>query len=160
VLLLGPLYHLTERADRRRALGEARRALRPGGTVFAVGVSRYASLLDGWREGLFADPAFSAIAERDLREGQHRNPTGNPTYWTTAYLHHPDELAAEVAEAGFLADALLAVEGPTRVIPDLDAWWGDAGRRAALLDLVRAVEAEPSLLGASAHVLAVARRPT
>ncbi|MEV0150569.1 MULTISPECIES: class I SAM-dependent methyltransferase [unclassified Nonomuraea] len=33
VLLLGPLYHLSERADRVRALSEARRAVRPGGLV-------------------------------------------------------------------------------------------------------------------------------
>ena len=31
VLLLGPLYHLRRRADRVRALGEARRVVRPGG---------------------------------------------------------------------------------------------------------------------------------
>jgi SAM-dependent methyltransferase len=31
VVLFGPLYHLTEAADRARALAEARRVLRPGG---------------------------------------------------------------------------------------------------------------------------------
>jgi ubiquinone/menaquinone biosynthesis C-methylase UbiE len=31
VLLLGPLYHLRRRADRLRALGEARRVVRPSG---------------------------------------------------------------------------------------------------------------------------------
>lgn len=36
VLLMGPLYHLTERRDRLRALAEARRVLRDGGTLFAV----------------------------------------------------------------------------------------------------------------------------
>mgnify|MGYP003694160235 CR=1 FL=1 len=47
VLLLGPLYHLTERPDRLRALREARRVLEPGGLLFAAAVSRYASLLSG-----------------------------------------------------------------------------------------------------------------
>ena len=31
VLLFGPLYHLTEAADRQRALAEATRVLRPDG---------------------------------------------------------------------------------------------------------------------------------
>lgn len=31
VLLLGPLYHLTEATDRRQALAEAMRVVRPGG---------------------------------------------------------------------------------------------------------------------------------
>src|SRR5882724_3340908 len=47
VLLLGPLYHLTERRDRLQALGEARRVPEPGGLLFAAAVSRYASLLSG-----------------------------------------------------------------------------------------------------------------
>src|SRR5262245_20082643 len=37
-LLLGPLYHPTERADRVRALSEARRVVRPGGFVFVAAI--------------------------------------------------------------------------------------------------------------------------
>ena len=47
VLLLGPLYHLLDRADRVRALAEARRVCRPGGLVAAATISRYAPLHDG-----------------------------------------------------------------------------------------------------------------
>src|SRR5919108_3456011 len=43
VLLLGPLYHLTQRAERVAALREARRVLRPGGIVLAAVISRFAS---------------------------------------------------------------------------------------------------------------------
>jgi ubiquinone/menaquinone biosynthesis C-methylase UbiE len=47
VVLFGPLYHLTEAAGQRQALGEARRVLRPGDRLLAMAVCRYASLLDG-----------------------------------------------------------------------------------------------------------------
>jgi len=47
VLLLGPLYHLRRRAERLRALGEARRVVRPGGPVFAAVISRWAPRMDG-----------------------------------------------------------------------------------------------------------------
>ncbi len=47
VLLFGPLCHLTEAADRRQALAEARRVLRPGGRLLVMAISRFASLLDG-----------------------------------------------------------------------------------------------------------------
>ncbi|PYQ22662.1 MAG: class I SAM-dependent methyltransferase, partial [Acidobacteria bacterium] len=60
VLLLGPLYHLPEPADRRAALGEARRVLRNGGRLFAAGINRFASLLDGLRGLLFEEPLFPA----------------------------------------------------------------------------------------------------
>src|SRR5687768_17389593 len=56
VLLLGPLYHLTERVDRVRVLAEARRVCRPGGVVIAAAISRFASTLDGIREGYLLDP--------------------------------------------------------------------------------------------------------
>src|SRR5215470_1970544 len=38
VLLLGPLYHLTEREDRLQALRQAHRVLEPGGLLFAAAV--------------------------------------------------------------------------------------------------------------------------
>jgi SAM-dependent methyltransferase len=69
VLLFGPLYHLTEAADRRRALAEARRVLRPGGRLLAVGISRFASLLDGLSRGWLDNPEFRPIMERDLADG-------------------------------------------------------------------------------------------
>jgi SAM-dependent methyltransferase len=157
VLLMGPLYHLSERADRVQALREAHRILRSGGTLFAAAISRFASLLDGLSRNLVDDPEFFEILKEDLATGQHRNPRNHPDYFTTAFFHHPDELAEEVAEAGFLLDSLLPVEGPAWLMPDLVDRLREPVRRAQLLDLLRAVEEEPSLIGASAHFLAVAR---
>jgi SAM-dependent methyltransferase len=158
VLLLGPLYHLTERADRLAAWREAGRLVRAGGVVLAAGISRFASTLDGLRGGMFDDPVFAAIAERDLLDGQHRNPGGDPRYFTTAYFHRPEELATEAQEAGLRHEATLGVEGPGWLLQDFDAWWSDAGRRARLLAVARALESEASMLGVSAHLLAVARK--
>jgi ubiquinone/menaquinone biosynthesis C-methylase UbiE len=157
VLLLGPLYHLTARGDRVAALGEARRVLRPGGLVFAAGVSRFASLLSGVAEGLLADPEFVAIVERDLVDGQHRNPTPK-AYFTTAYFHLPGELEDEARAAGLLPLELVGVEGPGWLLPDLDARWRNPQERERLLWAARAVEREPTLLGLSPHILVVARR--
>ena len=156
VLLLGPLYHLTERPARLHALREARRVLRPGGLLVAAAVSRFTSLLAGLFEGELAEPEFRAIVERDLVDGQHRNPTTRD-YFTTTFFHHPEELRAEVSEAGFSVETLLGVEGPGWVLPDLAARWADPECRAEILGAARAVETEPSLLGFNAHILAVGR---
>lgn len=159
VLLLGPLYHLTERPDRLRALREAARVTRPGGLVLAVGITRFASLLDGLMAGYLDDPDFVAIVERDLRDGQHRNPGNHPAYFTTASFHHPDELREEVSEAGLAIVETVSIEGPGRWLPrEFDAWWDDPARRERLLAAVRAVEREPTLMGLGPHIMVVARR--
>ena len=160
VLLLGPLYHLRARADRVRAWREAARVLRPGGVVIGATISRFASLLDGVAKGYFDDPRFRPLVERALADGVHAG-TGTEGHWfTSAYFHHPDEPAAEVRDAGLVLARRVAVEGPV---------WMSAAQVAAmldrpesttlLLDMLRAVEEEPSLFGASSHLLTVAHRP-
>ena len=159
ILMLGPLYHLTGTDERRSALEEARRILTPGGWLFAAAISRYASLMDSLRGPLFDDDAFARMVERDLTDGQHRNETNDPLYFTTAFFHHPGELSAEVREAGFALAGLYAVEGPGAFLPDFAKRWNDPASRQRLLELIRRVEREPALLGASPHLLAVGQKP-
>jgi hypothetical protein len=47
------------------------------------------------------------------------------------------------------------VEGVGQWLPELDAWLDDPDRRAILLRTLQRLEREPSLLGASSHLLAV-----
>jgi SAM-dependent methyltransferase len=158
VLLLGPLYHLTEREDRLAALGEAHRILRPGGVLLAAAISRFASALDGLVTESLADPDFVAIVERDLVDGQHRNPHHDRPYFTTAFFHRPDELEAEVKASGFESCRLLNIEGPGCLMPDFDERWQAPERREILLKVSRTLEEEPSLIGLGSHIMAVARR--
>jgi ubiquinone/menaquinone biosynthesis C-methylase UbiE len=156
VLMLGPLYHLTERTDRVRALREARRVLKPGGRLLLAVISRFASALDGLSRELFADPRFGAIVNRDLRDGQHRNSTERLDYFTTAYFHHPDELAQELTDAGLAVQGIYGIEGPGWLLPDIAERMQDERRRSQVLHVARLLESEPSVIGASAHILAVA----
>jgi ubiquinone/menaquinone biosynthesis C-methylase UbiE len=159
VLMLGPLYHLVERGDRLQALREAFRVLKPRGVLFAAAISRYASLIDGVASDLIADPAFRDIIAGDLATGRHENPTNHPTYFTTAFFHRPEELCEEVYEAGFGAVHVLAVEGPVWSAAGFEKAWADPAQREKLLEYLEKIEREPSIQGASAHLLAVARRP-
>src|SRR5687768_14970021 len=159
VLLLGPLYHLVDAADRATALREAARVLRPGGILIAAGISRYASSLDGLARDLFADDRFTRIVERDLTDGQHRNPTERIDYFTTAYFHRPEELRDEVAHAGLDVRGPYGIEGPAWILPDVAARLEDDAKRATLLRVCRSLESEPSVVGCSAHLLVVGEKP-
>ena len=158
VLLLGPLYHLVEKEDRLACLREVRRVLRPGGLVWGAGISHFASLLDSLTHGFFGDPAFAPIVERDLEDGQHRNPTANPIYFTDAFFHRPGALCREFLAAGFQIVELVAIEGPGWLARDFDRVWNDPAQRERLLATVRKVEREPSILGATSHIMAIGRK--
>ncbi|MFN7936273.1 MAG: class I SAM-dependent methyltransferase [Bryobacteraceae bacterium] len=158
VLLLGPLYHLTAIADRILAIQEAHRVLKPGGILFAAAISRYASLLHALVDGFVDDDAFWPILTRDLDEGQHRNQTGVPKYFTTSVFHKPEELRDEVRQGGFPEAEIYGIEGPGWLAKDFDDRWRDQARRERLLSLVRRVEREAPLLGSSLHLLAICRK--
>jgi ubiquinone/menaquinone biosynthesis C-methylase UbiE len=159
VLLLGPLYHLTERSERILALREARRVLRPGGVLFAAGINRFASTIAALLEDFFADPQFMPIYEQDLRFGQHRNPTDDPRFFTTAFFHYPQELIDEVNEAGFRLDTLLAVEGPARLLKDFEQQWQNPSIQDKIMRITRLVESERTLWGVSPHIMAIGKKP-
>jgi ubiquinone/menaquinone biosynthesis C-methylase UbiE len=158
VLLFGPLYHLTDEKDRSVALQEARRVLKLGGILFAVGISRFASIFDGLRLEFLKDPRFAEIVTQDLKDGQHRNPTDQPEYFMDTFFHHPDQLRQEVAQAGFEIRGVYGVEGPCWLLRDFEEWWSNPGYQERLLQIARTVETEASLLGVSAHLMAVARK--
>ena len=156
VLLLGPLYHLTERADRIAAFAEARRALKPGGLLMASSCNRFATALQGVFRDLNSDPVFAEMANEDVATGQHRTPS-NRAYFTTAYFHHPDELVEEARDGGLTPQHLIGIEGPGWLLQDFDAAWTDNRRRADLLRLAELLESEPTMLGISTHILLIAR---
>jgi ubiquinone/menaquinone biosynthesis C-methylase UbiE len=159
VLLLGPLYHLVEAQDRIRSLTEAYRVMRPGGYLFVVGISRFASTIDGLVSGYYLDPIFQEIMKCDLETGQHRNPTNNPEYFMDTFFHHPDELKVEVGSAGFEITGLFAIEGISYLMKDFEKNWKTEKNREFLLEVIDKIEREPSLIGASPHMMCVGVKP-
>ena len=159
VLVMGPLYHLTAQADRHTALREAFRVLAPSGVLAVAAVSRYASALDGLARKLTLDPTFVRIRDRDLVDGQHRNTSNHPEYFTTAYFHRPEDLQDEIERAGFERARVLGVEGPGWMLADFDARWTDGALRTDIVDVARALESERSILGVSAHLIGLGRKP-
>ena len=154
-LLMGPFYHLQDRNDRLRCLSEAMRVLKPGGVLLCEAISRYASLVDGFKHSDVNDPRFIDILDRDLATGLHD--PGDTSYFTRAFFHAPGELEAEVAEAGFGNIELIAVEGFANAM-DSHAILKNKKQRELLLEYIRRTEGVPELMGISGHFFAAAQK--
>jgi SAM-dependent methyltransferase len=158
VLLLGPVYHLRRRADRVRALREARRVVRPGGPVFVAAISRWAPRLDG----VLALRLYESQPELRELVGEVERAGWLPPLFPgsfSAYCHRPGQLRAELAAAGLEVADLVSVEGLAFALADLDERMGDPLAWAVVLEAARAIERVPELLGIGPHLLATAVRP-
>jgi SAM-dependent methyltransferase len=158
VLLLGPLYHLTSRADRVQALREANRVVKPGGPVFAAAVSRWALRLQGELVARLGDavPAIQDHVDRVERTGVLD--TLFPGSFS-GYCHRPGQLRAELRAAGLRVVDVVSLEGLAFALGDLEERMSRPESRALVLDAARAIERVPELLGIGPHLLATARRP-
>ena len=158
VLLLGPLYHLTQPADRVQALREAHRIVRVGGPVFGAAISRWAARLEAMlRLRIYREvPEAAAVIDPVERTGVL--PPLVPGGFN-GYTHRPDELRAEFAAAGLQVSDLVAVEGAAYLLADLDDRTADERDWQVVLETARAHEHVPELLGLGSHLLATGLKP-
>jgi ubiquinone/menaquinone biosynthesis C-methylase UbiE len=159
-LVLGPLYHLPDADDRRRAVSEVLRVVRPHGIAcfalmpwFAL-VRRTAGIPDERRH--FRDRAFvQALVE----SGTFTNDV--PGRFTHAWGARPHEIEPWFESFGFETLALVASEG-------IAAWaetafvelqTSDPDAFAVAQRILVETATDPSLLGSAKHLLYVGRCP-
>jgi S-adenosylmethionine-dependent methyltransferase len=157
VLLMGPLYHLLEVEQRQRALQEARRVLRPGGMLFAAFINRY-----DWHMWAASHDPLLPIRKLNTSEvvfstGKLRA-RGDQPHEFVAYFTHPSEVSPLIWSAGCEHLETLSLEGLVGGYEaGVNALQGEAWD--AWLAINWQAARDPSLFGASQHLLAVARRP-
>ncbi|QKW07089.1 methyltransferase domain-containing protein [Streptomyces sp. NA04227] len=158
VQLLGPLYHLPEADDRRRALAEARRVVKPGGLIAAAAINRYASLFEHVTYAHLHTERMQASISKILSTAVHDGPG-----FTLAYFHRAEELADELREAGLAEVEVFGIEGPAwSLVKAAEQQPGEGPTEdliASATAAARMAEPYPELLAASSHLLAVGRAP-
>ena len=157
VLLMGPLYHLTERSERIRALTEARRVLRRNGVLFGVMIPRWASTLIGMLRGWTFDDLYAAMVRQELATGRHVPPAGWSLFMD-GFFHSTEDLRSEAEEAGLRVRCCAAVEGPAWMSQEFDASWEQPEKRERILELARLAERDPDIVAASPHVAFIAEK--
>ncbi|MEU5119724.1 class I SAM-dependent methyltransferase [Streptomyces asoensis] len=158
VQLLGPLYHLPDADDRRTALSEARRVVKPGGLVAAAAINRYASLFEHVTYAHLHTERMHGPVSKILRTAVH-----DGDHFTLAYFHRAEELADELREAGLDDVQVFGIEGPAwSLVKAVEQQPGDGPTDdliASAIAAARMAEPYPELLAASSHLLAVGRAP-
>lgn len=154
VLLMGPLYHLVEESDRKRALKQAADRLRPGGILFSAFTSRFgvlADLIKGKPDWIEAQAHVRSLQENGTR------PDTAPRGGFRGYFADPREIAPLHEEMGFVTLVLAGIEP---VIAADDAAYNklQGEQRELWLDLLFEISTESSIVGASRHLLYIGRR--
>jgi len=162
VLLMGPLYHLMNREDRKAVLNEARRVLKDDGILIAAGISKFSSAT--WALSVYGngvdfidDDIYMDMLREEIGSGRHIRPEKYPYILSDAYFHTIDGLRSEVEEAGFKITESVAVEGCSWITPDLAEKWKDSMRRERILELIRSTEHEETMMGMSPHFMVCGR---
>ena len=152
-LLMGPLYHLHQESERRTALQQARRLLRPAGLIFATFITRFAAFRDAAVNSFSYVTDDPAYGERMLNTGIHDNGVG----FTDSYFARPEEVTPLLESAGFATLRLMGCEGILAEHEDyVNSLTGEAHQ--IWLDFNYRFAQEPSLLGASDHLLYIGRK--
>jgi S-adenosylmethionine-dependent methyltransferase len=147
-LVMGPLYHLIKEEDRIVALRQAHRHLKKGGLIFSTFISRYGI----WNDVIRDIPHYidnKVDAESTLKYGRDAETAkgGFRGYFATA-----EEIPPLHEKAGFRTLALAGIETAVRD----EVYNGLSGKRRQLwLDLLFSISAQPSIIGASNHILYV-----
>jgi ubiquinone/menaquinone biosynthesis C-methylase UbiE len=155
IVMHGPLYHLIDREDRLKAIAEAKRVLKPMGTLLAFAITRYAGAIYGILKGYIYDQNYFRMTAREVNTGLRTEAPSWLNTFSSAYFHLPNELMAELERGGLIFEDLIGVIGPAWMVPDIDSDWDDPPKREVIIQLARMFEKEP-LLGP--RILGIARK--
>lgn len=163
VLLMGPLYHLQNKEDRKKVLNEAKRVLKKGGILFSVGISKFSSTtwaLSTYGNGneFLDDPIYFNMIQNELISGVHIRPKEYSNFITQVYFHTPRELQEELEVVGFETIQKHAIEGVIWFTPFLNEYWKDEEKRNILLKILNQTDTEESLMGMSPHFMIVSKK--
>lgn len=154
ILLMGPLYHLVEEADRKLALQQVFDRLRKGGIIFSSFISRFGIMGDLIRnvpEWIEDQAEVRSILELgkdpyNVRQGGFRG-----------YFAQMSEIAPLHESIGFETLALAGVE--PAISADDESYNRLQGKQRELwLNLLYEISQEPSIIGASRHLLYIGKK--
>ena len=158
-LLLGPLYHMPDEDDRRAAVREAVRVVRPGGTLFFALIPWYGFVR---RTIMTVDECRhlvdSAFVDQLTAAGTFLNDV--PGRFTHGWGARPEEVPSWFESQGLATITLVASEGLASGIEEalIELRTTNPAAFTAAMRIITETATDPSLLGGSKHLLYIATR--
>ena len=165
VLLMGPLYSITEMEERILAIRESHRLLKDGGLLFSAALTPYSVFVsrlavyhadDTEKRRELDNPAVLSMIARGLRDGCYINPEKKIANGIgSSHLHTAKALREELSLGGFDTLSVHGVMGGAWLAPNLDHLLENADTRELLLKSIRMLDGHEEIIGLSGHLLAV-----
>ena len=170
VLLMGPLYSITEYEERILAIEECGRLLKDDGVLFSAALTPYSVLVprialyhidDTAKRRELDDPAVISMIERALEDGCYCNPEKKiASGLGSTHLHTAKALREELSAGGFNTPTVHGVMGGAWLAPNLDELLANEETKALLMKTVRMLDTHEEIIGLSGHLLAVSSKKT
>ncbi|REE68771.1 methyltransferase family protein [Paenibacillus taihuensis] len=157
-LMLGPLYHLQDEADRVQALQELHRVTKSGGLVFVAVRPRTSKLLSALMAPTQWKPLDQVAAIRDFMQSGVFNHADKGRF-TGAYFFNIEDVKPFFEQHGFETIQLISSKGiGGRLTEEHWAYWRERGEEDAVLELIYESAKDPHLLGTASHLLYIGRK--
>ncbi|WP_442602639.1 class I SAM-dependent methyltransferase [Paenibacillus sp. KN14-4R] len=159
-LMLGPLYHLQEEADRVKAVQELHRVTKQNGIVFVAFMTRIKFLTtslmfpDHWKPHNSVDQIETFLETGTFNHADEGRFTG-------AYYFPIEEIKPFMESCGFESVGLIGSSSIVGAMnPEQFDYWRERGEDEfnRVMNLVYKAAADPSILGVASHLLYIGKR--
>jgi S-adenosylmethionine-dependent methyltransferase len=153
-LVMGPLYHLVLEEDRETVLQQVKKHLKIAGLVFSTFISRYGI----WGDVITNLPHYIEF-ERDVQSVISQGKDADLAYQKgnfRGYFATPEEIVPLHEKSGFKTVVFAGIE--TCGIRDEPYNSLKGKRRQLWLDFLFSISTQPSIIGASSHILYIGKK--
>jgi SAM-dependent methyltransferase len=168
ILLMGPLYSITDYKERLLALKECYRLLKDDGILFSAAITPYGALIaritayrasDSRKSFELDDPAVLAMMERALSDGCYENPERKLSAGLgSSHMHTAKALREELSAVGFKTLSVHGVMGGAWLAPNLHDLMTTPATKETLMKTVRLLDTHEEIIGLSGHLLAISKK--
>ncbi len=168
ILLMGPLYSITDYEERLYALNESRRLLKDDGILFSAAITPYGALIarittyratENKKSYELDDPAALSMIEKALSDGCYENPNRSiSTGLGSSHMHTAKAFKEELSAGGFQTLSVHGVMGGAWLAPNLHALMTNPDTKETLLKTVRMLDTHEEIIGLSGHLLAISKK--